>query len=68
LRISKPTNAAIGHLDFSFLFVLSLFSEFIANDKPLLVVYKGEICYRFCTIIRRRSSAAFSRKPIIATE
>ena len=28
---------------FLFFFVLSLFSEVIANDKPLLVVYKGEI-------------------------
>src|SRR5450631_4743699 len=28
---------------FLVLFVLSLFSELIANDKPLLVVYKGEI-------------------------
>ena len=28
---------------FLFFFVLSLFSELIANDKPLLVVYKGEI-------------------------
>ncbi|MGA9485572.1 MAG: ABC transporter permease [Methylocella sp.] len=28
---------------FLFFFVLSLFSEFIANDKPLLVIYKGEI-------------------------
>ena len=28
---------------FLFFFILSLFSEFIANDKPLLVVYKGEI-------------------------
>ena len=28
---------------FLFFFVLSLFSEFIANDKPLLVVYKSEI-------------------------
>ncbi len=27
---------------FLFFFVLSLFSEFIANDRPLLVVYKGE--------------------------
>jgi len=25
------------------LFVLSLFAEFIANDKPLLVSYKGEL-------------------------
>ena len=28
---------------FLFFFVLTLFSELIANDKPLLVVYKGEI-------------------------
>ncbi|MGH6812931.1 MAG: ABC transporter permease [Methylocella sp.] len=28
---------------FLFFFVLSLFSEFIANDRPLLVAYKGEI-------------------------
>ncbi|MGH6841556.1 MAG: ABC transporter permease [Methylocella sp.] len=28
---------------FLFFFVVSLFSEFIANDRPLLVVYKGEI-------------------------
>jgi microcin C transport system permease protein len=28
---------------FLFLFVLSLLSEFIANDRPLLVSYKGEI-------------------------
>jgi microcin C transport system permease protein len=28
---------------FLFFFVLSLFSEFIANDKPLVVAYKGEI-------------------------
>lgn len=30
---------------FLVLFVVSLFSEFIANDKPLLVVYKGEILF-----------------------
>ena len=28
---------------FLFLFVLSLFAEFIANDKPILVSYKGEL-------------------------
>jgi microcin C transport system permease protein len=28
---------------FLFFFVLTLFSELIANDRPLLVVYKGEI-------------------------
>ena len=30
---------------FLILFVLSLFAEFIANDKPILVSYKGEILY-----------------------
>ncbi len=28
---------------FSILFIFSLFAEFIANDKPILVKYKGEI-------------------------
>lgn len=28
---------------FAFLFILTLFAEFIANDRPLLVSYKGEI-------------------------
>jgi microcin C transport system permease protein len=28
---------------FSILFVLSLFAEFIANDRPILVSYKGEL-------------------------
>ena len=28
---------------FLFLFVLSLFAEFLANDKPILVKYRGEI-------------------------
>ncbi|WP_159588384.1 ABC transporter permease [Chelativorans xinjiangense] len=30
---------------FLVLFVLSLFAEFIANDKPILASYKGEILY-----------------------
>jgi microcin C transport system permease protein len=30
---------------FLVLFTLSLFSEFIANDRPLLVLYKGEILF-----------------------
>jgi len=30
---------------FLVLFVLSLFAEFLANDKPLIVSYKGEILY-----------------------
>ena len=28
---------------FSVLFILSLFAEFIANDKPILVSYRGEL-------------------------
>ena len=55
-------------LDFSFLFVLSLFSEFIANDKPLLVVLQGRMLFPDpCTIIRKRNLADFSRRPTIAT-
>ncbi len=30
---------------FMVLFVVSLFSEFIANDKPIVVSYKGELLY-----------------------
>ncbi|MBO0734508.1 MAG: ABC transporter permease [Methylocapsa sp.] len=30
---------------FLFLFTVSLFSEFIANDRPLLVLYKGELLF-----------------------
>ncbi|MEM9734477.1 MAG: ABC transporter permease [Pseudomonadota bacterium] len=30
---------------FAILFVLSLFAEFIANDRPILVSYKGELLY-----------------------
>jgi microcin C transport system permease protein len=30
---------------FLFFFILSLFSEFIANDKPILIYYKGEYLF-----------------------
>ena len=30
---------------FSVLFVVSLFAEFIANDRPLIASYKGEILF-----------------------
>lgn len=30
---------------FSILFVISLFAEFVANDRPLIVSYKGEILF-----------------------
>jgi microcin C transport system permease protein len=32
-------------LIFSVLFVVSLFAEFVANDRPLIVSYKGEILF-----------------------
>jgi microcin C transport system permease protein len=32
---------------FSFLFVLSLFAELLANDKPLLVQYRGDFYVPF---------------------
>ena len=28
---------------FSLLFLVSIFAEFLANDKPILVVFNGEI-------------------------
>jgi microcin C transport system permease protein len=30
---------------FMFLFIVSLFSEFVANDKPIIASYKGEILF-----------------------
>ncbi|AJY44794.1 ABC transporter permease [Martelella endophytica] len=30
---------------FLFLFIISLFAEFVANDKPLMVEYKGELLF-----------------------
>ncbi len=41
---------------FSFLFIMTLFSEFIANDKPILIVYKSEI---FTPIFRSYSEQEF---------
>ncbi len=41
---------------FSFLFIITLFSEFIANDKPLLIVYKNEI---FTPIFKSYSEQTF---------
>jgi microcin C transport system permease protein len=37
---------------------LTLFAEFIANERPLIVSYKGEILFRCWSTIRRKSSAA----------
>ena len=58
--ISVATSAAPGRFwIFLVLFVASLFAEFIANDRPILVVYKGEILFPCSTTIPRRNSAAF---------
>jgi microcin C transport system permease protein len=39
----RNTRAYWSFWIFSVLFVLSLFAEFIANDKPILVSYRGEL-------------------------
>ncbi len=53
---------------FLVLFVLTLFAELIANDRPLLVSYKGELLFPvFHRLSGVRSSAASSRRPTIAT-
>ena len=52
---------------FVFCFVASLGAEFIANDKPILVSYKGEWLFPPLSIIRRTNSAAFWPRPITAT-
>ncbi len=49
---------------FLVLFGLSLFAEFIANDRPLLVRYDGKFYFPVRrSAIRRRRSAAISRPP-----
>ncbi len=54
---------------FLVLFGTSLFAEFLANDRPLLVqLRRAAFTCRFCTTTRRPPLAAISRaKPIIAT-
>ena len=71
--ISGATSAAIGRSGFFIvLFVLSLFAEFIANDRPLVAFYKGEIAVsRSSTIIRKTKFGGFLadtdyRDPFIA--
>ena len=48
---------------FMVLFVISLFAEFIANDKPFYVRYDGKSYFPASSPIRRRRSAAISRPP-----
>ena len=53
---------------FLILFVVSLFAELIANDRPFLVQYDGHLYLPvFVTLFRRPPSAATSRpRPTIA--
>ncbi len=44
---------------FLFLLAAALCSEFIANDRPILVSYKGELLTPVLSIIRKRNLAAF---------
>lgn len=49
-------------------FVLTLFAELIANDRPLLLKYNGKLYFRFWPNIRNRNSAAiFRRRRITVT-
>ena len=42
---SKNKRAYTSLLLFMFIFIISLFSELIANDKPLIVKYKDDILF-----------------------
>ena len=42
-NFNKNRRAVWSLWIFSFLFVMSLFAEFLANDKPILVSYRGEL-------------------------
>ena len=39
----KQNKRAFGHSSYFHFFILSLFAELIANDKPLLVKYQGDL-------------------------
>ena len=43
IRNFRANKRAIWSLRiFSVLFIFSLFAEFVANDKPILISYRGE--------------------------
>ena len=49
------------------LFVLCLFAEFIANDRPILVRYKGETyCCRSSDVSGEKFGGFLGRRPTIA--
>lgn len=45
LNFKKNRRAVIAAVVFLIVFVVSLFSELLANDKPLIVKYKGEFYF-----------------------
>lgn len=45
LRFKKNRRAFVSLCVFSFFFILSLFSEAIANDKPLLIGFEGRLYF-----------------------
>ncbi len=51
---------------FLVLFVLSLFAEFIANDRPLVASYKGEMLFPVVVDYPKRSSAGSLPRPTTA--
>ena len=58
---------------FSVLFVLSLFAEFIANDRPIVAIYKGEILFPIFVNYPEEKFGGFLaetdyRDPVIAQE
>ncbi len=58
---SRPTGAATGACGSSSpLFVFSLFAEFIANDKPIVACYKGELLF---PVLGRLSGIKVRRLP-----
>lgn len=56
---NKRGKAAVFGL--AFILVLSLFAEFIANDKPIILKYQGEYFFRLPKFIRMHGSGAIFR-------
>lgn len=44
-KFKKNRRGYISFLIFAFLFLVTIFAEFIANDKPLIVKFEGEIYF-----------------------
>jgi microcin C transport system permease protein len=58
---------------FMFLFIISLFSEFVANDKPIIASYKGEILFPVIVAYPEEKFGGFYavtdyRDPVISDE